>query len=496
MKIQDIVRLLRSRWVSVLVTALITILAGVLYTLVQTPLYEASTRLFVSTTSGSSTADLYSGIRLSQDRVLSYTQLVMGQTLAQRTVDRLDLDMDAKTLQEHVTAKSKSNTVLINVSVLDASPVQARDIANALADEFVLMVRELETPLPGARPEARVVVEQRASLPEFPVMPDRKRNIAIAVLLGGLLGMGVAVLRELLDNTVKSQEALEETTGTSAVGYIPLDKKLVAIPAISFDIDNSGTAEAFRKLRTNLQFLSVDNPPRVIVLTSSSPGEGKTTTSINIALALAEADHNVVLVDGDLRRPRVAKYLDLVNSVGMSTVISGASTLDEVLQQTRFPHLTVMAAGQIAPNPSELLGSIAAKRLLSELRARFDYVIIDSSPLLAVTDGAILVTEADGAIIVVRAGKTTRDQLTHAVGMLNDVGARLLGAVLSMTPTRGAGSYSYNYYYSYGGSYGDRPSGSLLDSPLPDNEADDLQSDPPTSAVVEGLGKATPTTGQ
>jgi len=436
------------------VTALVPILGAVAYTLTQTPLYQASTRLFVSTTAGKSVSDLYSGNRLSLDRVVSYTQLLTGETLAQRTIDRLDLNMNAQTVAARVTAKSKPNTVLIDVGVLDPSPVQARDIANALSDEFVTMVSELETPSRGATPEARVVVEQRASIPGAPVVPNKKRNLALGIALGAMLGVGLALLRDKLDNTIKNPEALEEVAGTGVVGYIPFDKKLATDHSISFDTDNSATAEAFRKLRTNLQFLAVDNPPRLIVVTSSSPSEGKSTTVINIALALAEAEHNVVVVDGDLRRPRLGKYLDLVGSVGFSTILSGGAPLDDVLQKTKFSNLTALTSGPIPPNPSELLGSLAAKKMFSDLRAKFDYVIVDSSPLLAVTDGAILAAEADGAIVAVRAGKTKRDQLAHGIGMLRDVDAKLLGAVLTMLPTRGSGSYSYNYYY-YGGSYGD-----------------------------------------
>lgn len=463
MNLAEFVKLLRSRWIAITVTALVTILGGVLYTLLQTPLYQASTRLFVSTTSGSSASDLYQGSRYSQERVLSYTQLLMGQTLAQRTIDRLNLDISAPALKAQITAKSKPDTVLIDVSVIDKSPVQARDIANALSDEFVVMARELETPSQGDRPEARVVVEQRASIPEKPVVPKKARNLASAIFLGGLLGIGLAFLLNQLDNTIKRQETLEQLTGRGVIGYIPLDKKIHEAPAISFDNDNSAIAESFRKLRTNLQFLNVDHPPRMIVVTSSSPSEGKSTTAINIALALSEADQNVVLVDGDLRRPRLAKYLDILGSVGFSTALSGGAKLDEVLQKTRFPCLTVLAAGPTPPNPSELLGSLTAVKLLNELRAKFDYVIIDSAPLLAVTDGAVLAAKSDGALVVVRAGKTKRDRFSHAIGMLNDVGAPLLGTVLTMMPTRGAGAYSYNYYY-YGGSYGDdRPSVSLDD---------------------------------
>jgi capsular exopolysaccharide synthesis family protein len=448
LNLQDFVKLLRSRWVTVCVTLAVTVLGAVAITLFTTPLYQASTRLFVSTTTGgASVSDTYQGNRLSQERVVSYTQLLMGQTLAQRTIDKLGLDMSADALRENVKATAKPDTVLIDVAVLDESPVRARDIANALSDEFVVMARELETPEDGARPDARVVVEQRASIPDRPVVPKTMRNILMGIALGVLLGIGLAVIRDLLDNTVKDRQTLEEITGAGIVGSIPLDKDRRKQAAISFDKENSAIAEAFRKLRTNLQFLSVDNPPRVIVVTSSMPSEGKSTTAINIALALAEAEHNVVLVDGDMRRPMLHKYLDLVGPVGFSTVLSGGASLTDALQKTSVPGLTVLTAGTVPPNPSELLGSQAAKKLLGELRAQYDYVILDSTPLLAVTDAALLATAADGALLMARFGQTKRDQLAHAVRNLEDVGASVLGTVFTLTPARGDASYSYSYGY-------------------------------------------------
>ena len=188
LNLQDFVKLLRSRWVTVCVTIAVAVLGAVAVTLLTTPLYQASTRLFVSTTSGASVSDIYQGNRFSQERVISYAELLMGETLAQRTIDKLGLDMSAEALQENVKASAKLDTVLINVEVLDESPVRARDIANALSDEFVAMVRELETPEDGARPDARVVVEQRASIPDHPVIPKTARNIAIGLALGVAVG--------------------------------------------------------------------------------------------------------------------------------------------------------------------------------------------------------------------------------------------------------------------------------------------------------------------
>lgn len=432
-------------------TTLVALLGAVTVSLLTTPLYEATTRLFVSTSSGSSVSEIYQGNRFSQERVISYAELLTGTTLAQRTIDKLGLDVSAGALRANVKASAKPDTVLINVTVIDQSPVRARDIANTLSDEFVTMVRELETPESGASPDARVVVEQRASIPQVPVVPKTARNIGMGFILGLSLGIGLAILRDLIDNTVKDRDTLEKIVGAGIVGRIPEDKELRKQASISFDHDNSPASEAFRKLRTNLQFLAVDNPPRVIVLTSSVPSEGKSTTAINLSLALAEAEHNVVLVDGDMRRPMLHKYLDLVGTVGFSTVLSGAASLDEALQKTRYPGLTVLTAGAIPPNPSELLGSQSARTLLGELRAKFDYVIVDSTPLLAVTDAAILGSGADGVLVVARFGQTKRDQLAHAMENLTSVGAGVLGAVFTMMPIRGRGSYGYSYgYYGTG----------------------------------------------
>jgi len=446
MDLRSFLRLLRNRWLTILLTLLVVVLGAAAVTLLTTPLYQASTRLFVSTTSGSSVNELYQGNLFSQQRVLSYTELLKGQTLAQRTIDKLGLDVDANTLTSQVTATVKPDTVLIELQVLNKSPVQARDIANTLSDEFVAFSRELETPGNGSPPDARVIVEQRASLPDAPVVPDTIRNITGGIAVGLLLGVGLAVLRDRMDNTVKDQEAIESITGAGLVGTIPLDKERREEPSISFDHDNSAIAESFRALRTNLQFLNVDNPPRVIVVTSSLPGEGKSTTAINIALALAEGENNVVLVDGDMRRPMLDKYLNVVGTVGFSTLLTGAASLSDVIQQTQAKGLSVLSSGSTPPNPSELLGSQSAVKVLNELRTQFDYVIIDSSPLLAVTDASILAANADGVLMMIRYGETTREQLTHAIANLQSVGVAPLGAVFTMAPPRGSDSYSYSYY--------------------------------------------------
>lgn len=448
MSLQDYAKILRARWVTVCVTALLAVLDALAFSLATPPQYQASTQLFVSASSGSVYGQ-YEGNRLSQESMLTYTELIMGRTLAQRTVDRRNLDISAESLRAKVRAAAQPNTVLINVSVVDASPTRARELANAVSDEFVLMADEFEPPSSGkTRPHTRVVVTQRASaIPTKPFKSGMQRSLLFGLAAGIMLGTGLAIVREQMDNSVKGRKSLEAITGVGLVGSIPLARELRNSNVISLQGNHSSVAESFRKLRTNLQFLHVDNPPRLIVITSACPGEGKSATAINIALALAEADHDVVLVDGDFRRPSIDKCLDAVGVVGFSTVLNGTATLSEALQQTTFPNLTVLASGATPPNPSELLGSQVAKNVLNELRERFDFVIVDSAPLLAVTDGAILSANADGALIMCRYGRTKRENLARAIGNLTDVGATVLGGVFTMTPTRSKISYSYSYYY-------------------------------------------------
>ncbi|AWK75793.1 protein tyrosine kinase [Rhodococcus oxybenzonivorans] len=447
MEIQDYLRILQARWKIIAITTVVAILGALGASLLTTPLYEASTRLFVSTSAGSSVNELYQGNLYSQQRVASYTKLLTGQTLAQRTIDKLGLTETPAELANQVKATSAPDTVLVDLKVQDPSPERARDIANAMSDEFVVMVRELETPERGGAPAARVVVEQQAQTPSTPVSPKTLRNLALGAAVGLLLGIALAVLRDRLDNTVKDRRTVEELAGSAMIGTIPFDKDRQTQQAINFAEGHSSSAEAYRELRTNLQFLEVDNPPRVIVVTSSLPTEGKTTTAINIALVLAEGGKSVCLVEGDLRKPRVSKYMGVVGSVGLSSVLAGQATLDGVLQPTSYQGLTVLASGPIPPNPSELLGTATARQVLADLRERFDYVIVDASPLLPVTDATVLTAMSDGALVIARHGETKREQLTRAVGNLHSVGATILGTIITMTPSRGKGVYEYKYYY-------------------------------------------------
>jgi receptor protein-tyrosine kinase len=206
-----------------------------------------------------------------------------------------------------------------------------------------------------------------------------------------------------------------------------------------------------------LQFLNVDNPPRVIVVTSSVPGEGKSTLAVNLSTALAQSGSRVTLVEADLRRPRVTRYMGLVGGAGLTNVLAGTAELHEVTQPWGDGKLSVLAAGPMPPNPSEMLGSAQMRSLLQSLRETQDYVIIDTPPLLPVTDAAVLSVLADGCVITTRFGKTRREQLTEAAATLSRIDAKLLGIVLNRVPQAAAVARGYGYGYGYKADLGRGP---------------------------------------
>ena len=215
---------------------------------------------------------------------------------------------------------------------------------------------------------------------------------------------------------------------------------------------SAARVEAFRILRTNLQFVDVDHGIKVIVVTSSVPGEGKTSTASNAALALQTAGRKTLLVDGDLRRPRLAELFGLEASVGLTSILMGRIGLEEAVQMHAASGLDVLTSGTVPPNPAELLQSLSMQQLIEKVRTAYDAIVIDAPPLLPVTDAALLAIKADGALIVVRQGKTTRDQFRHSLERLTAVGARPLGVTMNMVSPRGRTGGGFGYGKAYGAS--------------------------------------------
>jgi polysaccharide biosynthesis transport protein len=461
--LRDYVRILRKSWASILAFVVVGIGAGVALTLATTKVYEASSQLFVYVPGSSSDGSLGAAGTYAQQQVQSLTtyatntNIIDGaRKLAAHKSSNLMAGVDTAQFMNEVSADAPLNKTLINLHVSDANPDRAALLANELAKYMSTYLPSKVLKDAQGNSVITVGIPHYATVPASPVTPNKVLNIGLGLVVGLLIGVGVAVLREVLDNTVKGPGDFEEM-GTPVLGLVPFDKRTPRSP-IAFRTDpHSGRSEAYRQIRTNLQFVDVDNPPRIIAVTSAVPGEGKTTTAINLAAALAEAGARVCLVEADLRRPSVAKALGLVGDVGFTTVVIGKAPVETVLQNAGR-NLAVLTSGPIPPNPSELLISQHARQVIAELARNVDFTIIDTPPLLPVTDGAEVATMADATLLVHRSARTTRDQAARSIQALDKVGRRPVGVILNMI-TRSAGKYDYEYAYYYAAYRPDRSNG-------------------------------------
>lgn len=411
-----------------------------------TPRYAAEVTLFVAARGMNGDAiEAYQGSLLSQQKVKSYTRLVTSDRI-RRDVERRGTVIDPAT----VDASVQPGTVLLTITVTDSSPERARDIADAVAEAFATLVAKLETPAEGGQPSVTATLVEPAQTPISPVSPRPVNNLLLGALAGLALGFATALARNALDTTVKSTEMIQNLVDAPLLGSVMFDPDVPNAPLIVHGSPGSPRSEALRHIRTNLQFIDVDEPVKAVVMTSSLPGEGKTTTACNLAITLAQAGTKVVIVDADLRRPRVGELLGVESAVGLTSVLIGHAGLDEALQPWGRDGMAVLASGTLPPNPSELLSSQHMANLLDELKRRFDIVLIDAPPVLPVTDAAVLASRCDGVMVLVRHGKTTRNQVRAVTDALKAVSARLLGTVMTMTPKSGSGEgYQYNYSYGY-----------------------------------------------
>ncbi len=356
------------------------------------------------------------------------------------------------------------------------------NVMNARLVEYNLLKREYETNqqlyenllqrlkeagISAGLRSNNVHVIDRARPALAPVRPRKLLNIAVSLLVGFVLGCVLAIFNEYLDNSVKTPEEVEQLVSLPALGIIPAVASVNgrsaqrALPGPQSKVSTSDLAtivqpqsvvsEAYRALRTSILLSTSKHPPQVILITSGQPREGKTTTALNLAITLAQRGDRVVLIDSDLRRPRVHRAFQMTNQTGLSSYLAGATGIDQIVKPVpRLQNLFVITAGPTPPNPAELLSCEPVTGLFEELRRQFDFVVLDSPPAITVADAMILAAHADGVIIVAHGGVTTRDSLRHVRKLLSSANARMLGVVLNNVDMRSA---DYKYYYSY--YYGD-----------------------------------------
>ena len=444
--VRDIARVLWRGWWVVLGCGLLLGAAGLTYSLLQTPQYRSTATLYVTSGTEENVQSAYQGSLASQQRVESYARLAKSNAVLREGIRRSGSSMTLEEARESVTANGSPEAVLLTISAVDDNPQSAAALVNGIAGGMTSYVNTLEQPSGGGRPLAKLTVVTEGEAVDAPVAPRTVRNTGLGLVLGLLLGGAIVIARDRFDLRVRSVSDVESSTGEHILSVVPDDTQLATDGGLaSFGAGGGTTAESYRKLRTNLGFANIDHPARKIVVSSATPGDGKTTTALNLAVSLAESGAKVVLVDADLRRPTVASRLKLSNAVGLTSALRGDVTIADAAQPSAVAGLDVITSGGIPPNPSELLGSNRTGQFFADLSAIYDYVVVDSPPVLPVTDSIELANWMDGVIVVLRSGKSRIPDLERVVEQLKMARAQILGMVLNGAKQLDA-AYGYGYY--------------------------------------------------
>ncbi len=490
--LRDFLQILRRRKGMIALAVVLVTVPTLVISLLQTPRYAGTASILLLPRSSETLFDPNSGVRTDPNReVQNEIRILSSQPV--RAMVRAELGEAPK-----VTATPDGPTDIIRVTAKDVDPQRAAALANSYSsayieyrrkqavDDVLAASQQIQTKITDLQKQidaaatgaprdslvqAQALFKQKldqlqvdgalkrggaqlvtpAAASANPVSPRPMRAATIALFLGLMLGVGVAFVREFLDDSIKNKDEFERVApGLPVLGLIPVvaawrGKETPYL--VSLDDPNSPAAEAYRTLRTSIQFIGLEQPMRTLQITSANPQEGKTTTLANLAVALARSGSTVAIVCCDLRRPRVHEFFGLDNEVGFTSVLLGkvglAGAMQEVPDQAR---LSLLASGPLPPNPSELLSSRRTAEVLGSLQAEYDIVLIDAPPVLPVTDALVLSGRVDATLVVAVAGATTRKEAARAVELLRQVDAPLVGAVLNGVDTEGSYGYAYASY--------------------------------------------------
>ncbi len=454
MTVFDVVRLLRAN-IGLLVFSVVAGLAlGYLYTSRLPVLYSSDASGYVVAGSAGSVGDSFAGSTLASQKASYYVALIGSRAVAERVA------ADLQKTNPGAPLPGLSASVALGAPILKVTAISSKpEIAQLGAAAGVKAVAEVADALekgqavndPTKKPTGDSIIKllpiDDAFLPGAPFTPNFKTNLLAGGFVGFVVGFILSILRRQVDRRLRHSEDAEKLTGASVLGVVPLVKELSGRDRGAAG-ELGAAAESLRQLRTNLRFVDIDHPPRCIVVTSATPGEGKSTIAANVARMVAASGVKTVLIDADLRRPMQARIFGADSDVGLTQVLLGDVPFAEALQPAGEENLFLMPAGRIPPNPSELLGSQKMAALMREMSEEY-FVFLDAPPLLPVTDAGLLTAMVDGAILVFHTGKTYKEQAELCARVLERVGGRLLGTVLNMAPRRGLGSVYYGYGYGY-----------------------------------------------
>lgn len=508
LELRDYLQVLRRRRAIIAVATLVVVAAALTSSLLQTPLYKASAEILLQSRNTESLFDPDTGasrdpVRAVQTEIRVLQSQPVEELVRKKlgTADRISASPVGQTDVIVIDAKStdpQRAALVANAyarSYIDFRRRQAVDDLFAAAreiqvkvDDFQAQINALPEPKTGSKDAPDAAAEARrtsllsqqalfkqkldqlqvdsalktggaqlvteAEIPATPVEPTPKRTGVVALAVGLMFGVGLAFLFEYLDDTIKSKEDVARVTGDDipTIGLIPsvdVWKDRGAPMVVSLTDPKSPVAEAYRSLRTSIQFIGLDRPLRTVQVTSPAASEGKSTTIANLGVALAQAGQRVVIVCCDLRRPRIHEFFGLSNGVGFTSVLLGDTPLSAAIQRVPGqPRLGLLASGPVPPNPSELLSGRRTVEVLTALQIEADVVLIDCPPILPVTDAAVLSSRVDGTLVVATAGVTTRKELGRAMELLQQVNAPILGTVLNGVGDEDGYGYSYRYAYA------------------------------------------------
>ncbi len=446
MKLKDYLSLLRRSIGLLIVATLIGGLCGAATALTLPTSYSARTELFVSVNTSGDPYEMQMGSSFIQERIQTYMDMADSRSVLEPVIDDLGLDTTPEALASSVTAYSDPRTVLITVEASQSSPDAAQELSGAVAESLVTVIGDMEDPGDGDASQIRVTV---SNPPVAPVEPDGLPwwvYAAGGLPIGFAVGLALALARAALDNKLRSREDLQSISSAPVLGSVPAGSGPRDAMLISHLGLDDARAEAFRRLRTNLRFAQVDKENSAVLVTSAQAQEGKSSTSINLAIAAAQAGSRVALVDADLRQPTIADKMGLENSAGLTTVLVGAADVSDLLQPWGADELYVLTAGEMPPNPVELLDSRAMGTLVARLATEFDLVIVDGPPLLPVADALVLAKHVGQVLLVAAVGEVRLNHLQDAMTSLKVVEVPI-GTVLNKVPRSADEKRGYSARY-------------------------------------------------
>lgn len=445
MTFKKYVQVIRRRWRIAVVALLACVVVALGYFLFYPKTYTADLTFYVSAQTVNNAQSAYQGGLLSEQRASSYVEILSGERVAEELKSSLALPDTVSDISSKIRATAQSDSVVIDVHVDDSDPVRAAAIANGIGIIFPKIVSELEAPsAPGASPPVIVRIVSNAPVPTAPSSAGFRTVMGVGLLLGLVVASSVVLLVESFDNTVKAPEELEEVSGAPLLASIPkLDN------SASDSLSERRGIEAYKRLRTNLQFVQLGSSKQIFAVTSPATGDGKSTVSWHMTRELSASGLRTLLVDADLRRPAIARFAGLEHSVGLTSALTGRASTRDCIQRGPIPGLDILTSGPIPPNPSELLGSERMESLAKELRKSYDVVVFDTPPVGPVADTIALGSSVDCVLLVARYGKSTTAQVASAANLFQRVGVALGGVIFVGNPQSRKDDASYYAYQEF-----------------------------------------------